>query len=234
MTSKKLIVNADDFGQSAGINKGIIRAYELGIVTSTSLMVRYPTVNDAVEYCKKNPGLGLGLHVDLGEWMYVDGDWISLYEVVSTEDLNATSAELMRQLNSFINIVGRKPTHIDSHQHIHQRENLRPLFIELAKKLDVTLRGNSGKVNYCGDFYGQNTDGSALHSAISAEGLHKIILSLPDGITELACHPGLDNDIETMYRLEREMEVKTLCDKSIADRISNMKISLCSFEGITF
>ena len=40
--TRHLIVNADDFGQSAGINRGIIEAHEHGIVTSTSLMVRWP------------------------------------------------------------------------------------------------------------------------------------------------------------------------------------------------
>ena len=53
MSSKKLIVNADDFGQSAGINSGIIRAHEEGIVTSASLMVRYATAADAAAYAKK-------------------------------------------------------------------------------------------------------------------------------------------------------------------------------------
>ena len=45
--NKKLIVNADDFGQSPGINKGIIKAREKGIVTSASLLVRYPAAVEA-------------------------------------------------------------------------------------------------------------------------------------------------------------------------------------------
>jgi predicted glycoside hydrolase/deacetylase ChbG (UPF0249 family) len=48
-TAKYLIVNADDFGQSAGINRGIIAAHEQGMVTSASLMVRWPAAHEAAD-----------------------------------------------------------------------------------------------------------------------------------------------------------------------------------------
>ncbi|HMC98912.1 MAG TPA: ChbG/HpnK family deacetylase, partial [Ferruginibacter sp.] len=62
---KQLIVNADDFGQSKGINEGIITAHEQGIVTSASLMVRYEHANDAAKLSLRNEELSVGLHVDL-------------------------------------------------------------------------------------------------------------------------------------------------------------------------
>jgi predicted glycoside hydrolase/deacetylase ChbG (UPF0249 family) len=62
-----LIVNADDFGQSDGINQGVVKAYERGIVTSASLMVRWPTASAAAVYARAHPDLSLGLHIDLGE-----------------------------------------------------------------------------------------------------------------------------------------------------------------------
>ena len=234
MAIKKLIVNADDFGQSEGINKGIIQAHEHGIVTSASLMVRYPAAIEAADYSKNNPALGIGLHIDLGEWIYNVGNWVPLYIVVSLDDISAVKNEINNQLESFYRIMGRKPTHIDSHQHIHLTESILPVVIDIAKDLDVTLRRCSKKVHYCGDFYGQSEDGSPYHSAISAEGLKKIISTLPDGITELACHPALNNDIKTMYGLERGMEVNSLCDHSVHKAIADSNIELCSFEGIAF
>src|SRR4051812_17759703 len=78
-----LIVNADDFGQSAAISRGICRAHQQGIVTSASLMVRWPDAAYAVEYCD---GLDLGLHIDLGEWTYRSGSWAVLYERVPLDD----------------------------------------------------------------------------------------------------------------------------------------------------
>lgn len=234
MSKKKLIINADDFGQSKGINNGIIKAHEQGVVTSASLMVRYPFAIDAAAYSKKNPDLGVGLHIDLGEWMYNDGNWDPLYEVVSLDNVQAVTNEINNQLESFYLIMGRKPTHIDSHQHVHLRGSINPVVINIAKELNVTLRRCSDKVNYCGDFYGQSEDGSPYHTAISVEGLKKIISTLPDGITELACHPALNNDIKTMYGMERGMEVNSLCDHSVHKEIAASNIELCSFEGIAF
>lgn len=234
MNSKKLIVNADDFGQSKGINNGIIKAHEHGIVTSASLMVRYPAAMEAAQYSKKNDKLGIGLHIDLGEWICKEGWWQALYEVVDLNDSTAVEEEIKNQLQSFYNIMGRPPTHIDSHQHLHLKEKVRPMFIQLAKELNITLRRCSELVNYCGNFYGQCKDGSPFHQAISVNGLKDIMLKLPEGITELACHPGLNNDIETMYKHEREIEVNTLCDSSIKEAISNCDIELCSFKNIPF
>ena len=65
-----LIVNADDFGLSAGVNQGIIEAHERGVVTSASLMVRWPAAVAAAAYARSHPQLAVGLHVDLGEWAY--------------------------------------------------------------------------------------------------------------------------------------------------------------------
>jgi predicted glycoside hydrolase/deacetylase ChbG (UPF0249 family) len=61
-----LIITADDFGRSPGVNRGIIAASEGGIVTSASLMVRWPAAAGAA-YARERPDLALGLHFDLGE-----------------------------------------------------------------------------------------------------------------------------------------------------------------------
>src|SRR4051794_10944670 len=70
-----LIVNADDLGYSARVNGGIFEAHQRGIVTSASLMVRWSAAAAAVAAARRCPGLSLGLHLDLGEWSYCDGEW---------------------------------------------------------------------------------------------------------------------------------------------------------------
>ena len=75
---RALIVNADDFGQSPGVNRGVIRAHERGIVTSVSLMVRWPASTEAAAYGRAHPALSVGLHVDLGEWVCRKGSWQAL------------------------------------------------------------------------------------------------------------------------------------------------------------
>src|SRR6266446_1898300 len=99
--SRRLIVNADDFGQSPGVNRGIIAAHERGIVTSASLMVRWPAAAAAAAYASTHPELSVGLHVDLRELIYRDGSWAVVYEVVPVDDRAAVAEEVGRQLDAF-------------------------------------------------------------------------------------------------------------------------------------
>lgn len=62
---RRLIVNADDFGRSQSINEAVIRAHREGILTTASLMVNEPAADEAVALARKNPGLGVGLHLAL-------------------------------------------------------------------------------------------------------------------------------------------------------------------------
>ena len=126
---RALIVNADDFGLTAGINHGIAQAHEEGIVTSASLMTEQPAAEAAAAYARAHPDLSVGLHVDLGEWKFEADEWRQLYE--RSQD---------GQLERFRELVGRDPTHLDSHQHVHLREPARSALIELAAELGVALR----------------------------------------------------------------------------------------------
>ena len=154
-TDRILIVNADDFGLSEGVNRGIMESFQKGIVTSTSLMVRWPAARQAASDAKQEPKLAVGLHFDAGEW-YLDGEeWKPYYEVVDLDDVDATLAELQRELDQFHDLMGRGPTHIDSHQHVHQREALLPGFRDFGASLGVPVRHAEKRVRYVGSFYGQ-------------------------------------------------------------------------------
>ena len=229
---RRLVVNADDFGLSQGVNRAVLAAHERGIVTSASLMVRRAAAASAVATSRAYPRLSLGLHLDLGEWRFEAGRWQPLYEVVALNDPAAVSAEAREQIERFKSLVGRNPTHLDSHQHVHCREPVRSIALQLAQELGVPLRHFSQDIAYCGDFFGQTTEGAPIPGAISVEALIKILSSLKDGITELACHPG-DWDAEeygvTMYRSERSEEVVTLCDPRVRAACVANAIELCSF-----
>ena len=80
--TRRLVVNADDLGLTAGVNDGIVEAHVRGIVTSASLMVLWPAAAGAAAYAREKPDLALGLHLDLGEWVYREGTWLPAYEVV--------------------------------------------------------------------------------------------------------------------------------------------------------
>jgi predicted glycoside hydrolase/deacetylase ChbG (UPF0249 family) len=230
--TRYLIVNADDFGQSPGVNRGIIEAHERGIVTSASLMVRWPAAALAAVYAREHPRLGVGLHLDLGEWEYRDDTWAARYEVVPPDDRQALANEVSRQLATFRDLVGRAPTHLDSHQHVHRDEPVLSILVEAAGALGAPLRFFCPHIRYCGDFYGQTGKGFPLPDAISVAGLIRVLSGLPAGFTELACHPGLGGDVDSMYRAERAEEVQALCDPRIREVVAAEGIELCSFVAL--
>ncbi len=229
---KYLIVNADDFGQSPGVNQGIIKAHECGVVTSASLMVRWPAAAEAAAYSRQRPGLSLGLHLDLGEWTYSEGAWLPLYKVTALEDPGAVLREVAEQLAAFRRLTGREPSHVDSHQHVHQREPVQSVVVELADQLGVPLRHFCRQISYCGDFYGQTAEGEPIPNRISVDGLIQILERLSPGSTELSCHPALVTDLNTLYREERVQEVKVLCAPRIRQAVTTMHVELCSFESV--
>ena len=227
-----LIVNADDFGQSAGINAGIVEAHRRGIVTSASLMVRGSAAAEAVELGRDCPALSLGLHLDLGEWVFCDSAWVPRYQVVPLDDPQAIRAEMAQQLASFQRMTRSEPTHIDSHQHVHLNEPVRAIAEEFAQALRVPLRRCHPAIRYCGDFYGQDSDGSPLPARISIDGLLGILADLPEGVVELCCHPAAAADLDTMYRAERRQELAALCEPRIRGAVEKLGIKLCSFRDI--
>ncbi len=224
-----LIVNADDFGMGRGVNDGIIKSHEHGIVTSASLMVRWPAAVEAAAYARQHPKLSVGLHIDLCEWAFVNETWQPVYEVVPTDSAPAVAEEVGRQLEAFRRLMGCHPTHLDSHQHVHRTEPVLSVMQNEARKLGVVLRSYCPDVRYCGEFYGQSDKGCQYPEGISVRGLEKILRNLPAGTTELACHPGFAQGLESAYREERGLEIETLCNPRIRSAIGEEAIVLRSF-----
>src|SRR5258707_8422221 len=186
MSAKRyLIVNADDFGHNSAVNRGVIHAHDHGIVTSASLMVRWPAAFAAAEYARNRPGLSLGLHLDFGEWTYKDDNWVPVYNVVPLDEPTALRNEVLRQLALFRTLTGRDPDHIDSHQHVHLREPARSVVLEAALELRAPVRDCTPGIRYCGRFYGQTAEGATYAAGITSDALIEILSHCPRGIPEL-------------------------------------------------
>ena len=87
-------------------------------------------------------------------------------------------------------------------------------------------------VRYSGDFYGQGGNGYPVPEAIGVESLLRIVEDLPAGITELACHPGDASGLDSMYRAERMLELRTLCDPRVREAIARAGFRLASFAEV--
>src|SRR5437879_2020588 len=185
MNLRYVIVNADDFGRSPGINDGIREAFERGVVTSASLMVRWPSSEAAAAYARRHPKLSVGLHLDLGEWVYRDQEWVQLYRLVDESDPGAVSEEISRQLETFERLMLRPPTHLDCHQHAHLKEPARSCVTAAGNRLNLPVRSITPSIQYCGRFYGQDAQNHPYPRNISVEGLLEIFSGLRPGVTEI-------------------------------------------------
>ena len=227
-----LIVNADDFGLTNGINRGIIEAHENGIVTSASLMVRYPAAEEAARYGRARSALSIGLHFEAAEWRYADGEWYAAYQVIDADDADQVCEELNRQLDAFARLLGCAPTHLDSHQHVHQSDPARSILSAKAQQLGIPVRSCSNAIAYNGNFYGQTGEGEPFPAGISPERLRAMIEALPTGWTEFGCHPGYAAGLDSIYTAEREEELRVLCLPEMREVLARNSIALRSFAAL--
>lgn len=129
----RLIINADDFGISRGVNIGIIEAAEAGVITSASTIVNLPGFADALDRAQSCPSLSLGLHLNftVGRPLTAarsltrrnTGEFYALPVLVARASLGLLDAseiarECLAQIDRMIE-SGFPPTHLDSHRHVH-------------------------------------------------------------------------------------------------------------------
>jgi chitin disaccharide deacetylase len=133
---KRLIVNADDFGLTRGVNRGIIQSHREGIVTSATIMANGEAFEDAVELARANPSLGVGVHIvlmsgravaapeKLGGLVDKKGNLPASFMQIGIKFVDAFTrsshleAEMRAQIERVLN-AGITPTHLDTHKHLH-------------------------------------------------------------------------------------------------------------------
>jgi len=133
----RIIVNADDFGLTAGVNRAIIELHQAGVLTSTTLMARAAAAEEAIDLARSTPSLGVGCHVVL-----VDGEPLRRAQKLPAL-VDPETGRFMPTLGKFLKrlLAGRIPsseieaeasaqigllrsrgialTHIDTHKHVH-------------------------------------------------------------------------------------------------------------------
>jgi chitin disaccharide deacetylase len=154
MKMKKLILNADDFGLTCGVNEAIIRAHREGVLTSATLMANGPAFEHAVELAKAHPALGVGCHLVLAGGpaiscrdaipSLVDAagrlpDSVGLFAArVSSGSIRANEIgiELRAQIEK-IRRAGIEPTHLDTHKHTHVHPVVMRALAGVARELSI-------------------------------------------------------------------------------------------------
>jgi predicted glycoside hydrolase/deacetylase ChbG (UPF0249 family) len=247
-----LIVNADDFGLTGGVSRGILEAHRDGIVTSTSALVNLPADPEREAEALAVPRLGIGLHVNL-TWgtpvspvaavpSLVDGEGRFRRDpaaVREAADLDEVRREVEAQVEAFRRRFGRLPTHLDSHHHVHRLPGIMDVVVEVALDARRPLRsqdpgfreglrrrGLATPDHFVGD--------AGAEAFWTVERLLDTLAGLPVGATELMCHPGrFDASLAwSRYGLQREVERRALSDPEVRATVERLGIRLGHFGAL--
>jgi predicted glycoside hydrolase/deacetylase ChbG (UPF0249 family) len=250
---KRLIVNADDFGRTAGVNAGTLQAHTRGIVTSATVMVLEKAAASGIrEAAERAPRLSLGLHFVLTGGSRPAAPAAKLPTLApggrfrrTREELPSklpeaeVRLELEAQIGAFQVLARKPPSHLDSHHHVALHESVALVFAAVARERSLPTRAPTEACRqvlraagvrtpdlFLDRFYGEN---------VRFETVEDLLKQLPEGTSELMCHPGFaDDELKrtSTYAQEREREVEILCDPKIRGIARAHDIVLVGFEAL--
>jgi predicted glycoside hydrolase/deacetylase ChbG (UPF0249 family) len=250
---KRLIVNADDFGRSPGVNTGVLDAHTRGIVTSATVLVLENSAARGIrEAAERGRGLSLGLHFALTgggppaaparDVLHVaPGGRFPRHREELPDRLPEAevAAELEAQIGIFECLARKPPSHLDSHHHVALHPSVGPAFAAVAKKRSLPARAASEEARRSLRAAGVKTPDRFVDTfygpGVARDVLERILEELPEGTTEVMCHPGRADDAlraASSYVDEREWEVDILCDPAIRALLRSRKIELIGFDRL--
>jgi predicted glycoside hydrolase/deacetylase ChbG (UPF0249 family) len=140
--SRYLIVNADDLGFSPEVNRGILAAYEKGVVTDASVLIKRPCAQEAMESIKKN-SFPAGIHIDLDPllgWESPGKEKLSrqaLQRMLANPTfIHEVKKEISLQIETFLD-TGVIPSHLDTHHHVHGFPQIFEPLVESMKRYQI-------------------------------------------------------------------------------------------------
>lgn len=234
----KIIINADDFGLSEGINDGIIKSHKDGVVLSTTIMANGPAYKSAVKLAKENPNLGVGIHLvaTFGKPLrndvptLVDGNG-NFKRVINGDVSHIDEHQLFLEWCTQIEKVSEDITltHFDSHHHIHLNPKLKTIIEEISIKYNIPYRGKKTvaktSVRLEESFY---KEGVTIRNIES-------LLQNNDQAFDLMVHPAyLDKPLAklTSYYNDRLIELKLLCSMELKELIDSYNVEICTYKSI--
>lgn len=247
--TRRLIVNADDFGLTRGVSAGILDAHRHGIVTSTTVLVTADIDRDQLAQALDS-GLGMGIHVNLTlgtpltpARSLVDGNGRFIRDarrVAAQADGRDVEAEVAAQLERFEKLVGRPPTHLDSHHHVGLHAPVTDVVLGAARRLGVAVRSQNGAARARArtmrlvtpdHFFGESGPDAYWSPATTLRHLR----SLPPGVSEFMSHPGRYDDAlgYSRYGRQREIELVGLGTAAARSAAAALGITLCHFGDLS-
>ena len=237
----KLIVNADDFGYSEGVNHGIISAHKNGIVTSCTVMANMPGFEHGMELIKENPTLRCGVHMTLTCYKPLLKDHKTIVdengnfvrrpseEMIKNIDLEEVYREFKAQIEKVRERI--EITHLDSHHHVHGQEYLKPVIERIANEYNLPMRQSSDmyidgvrNVKCVGNFYMDN-----VKEEYFQENLEKL---RENEVVDLMCHPAFVDAFllgSSSYNVQRAKEHKILTSDKVKKFLEENNFELVNY-----
>jgi predicted glycoside hydrolase/deacetylase ChbG (UPF0249 family) len=251
----KLIVNADDFGYSERISTGILRAHRDGIVTATTLMTNAPHTGGAAKLARANPSLDIGVHLvvtfsrptgDIKRYRSLvdaDGKFYGPKELMSRDiDREEALLEYRAQYRKARQLLGRAPSHLDSHHWVHDHPALEWAIGELARETGAAARVHSDEQRDRLRARGVRTPDHfarefQYEGKVGIDSLRALLerIATTSGVTELMCHPGEPDEglaKRSGYARERATELATLTDPRVRAAVKDLGITLATFADL--
>jgi predicted glycoside hydrolase/deacetylase ChbG (UPF0249 family) len=247
-----IIINADDFGISGSVCAGIVQAIRSGCVTATSAMVCVPGATDHIaRWSEMIPGcIGAHLQLTSGRPILPASEIPSLVQVngvfpVSRREVRAPKrAEVIAEWEAQIEVLvrlGIRPTHIDSHHHVHRLPEVRDAYYEIVSQHGVPARSADPEITERLRGMGVPCTDKTLLGWFGGEvSVLSLLAVIMDGVrgcsdgsvVEVMSHPGLvDDELRRVSRYveERETELAVLCDPRLRESLQKESLSLCRF-----
>ncbi len=251
----KLIVNADDFGYSERISTGILRAHRDGIVTATTLMTKAPHTDGAAKLARTNPSFDVGVHLVLtfdrptGDVARLrtlvdkDGKFFRPKELLAQNiDREEALLEYRVQYQKARRLLGRAPSHLDSHHWVHDHPALEWAIGELARETGAAVRVHSDEQRDRLRARGLRTPDHfarefQYEGKVGIDSLLALLerIAMTSGVTELMCHPGEPDEglaKRSGYARERATELATLTDPQVRAAVKDLGITLATFADL--
>jgi predicted glycoside hydrolase/deacetylase ChbG (UPF0249 family) len=252
----RLIVNADDFGYTPGVTRGILRAHRDGIVTATTLMANAPDTEGAAEAARTAKTLDVGVHLvftygrpltaadRVPSLVTATGEFPRVTDLLRSGRPTAEEAlvEARAQYEHVRRLLGRDPTHVDTHHWVHDLPALEDAVLALAKETGIAARTHDGRQRARFRDAGVRTPDRFVreYQHTGKIGLERLIgllevLSEDGGTIELMCHPGEpDEALRTgsSYAAERGVELDALTDPSARQAIARLGIELVDYRAL--
>jgi chitin disaccharide deacetylase len=243
--TRRLIVNADDFGLTPGVSAGILSAHHHGIVTSTTLLAT-AAIDPEQLAALRDSGLGVGIHVNLTlgrplsngrSLVDADGRFVrDASHAASRADARDVEREVNAQVEKFAYLMRREPTHLDTHHHVGLLAPVTDVVLEAARRLGVAVRSQNATARARAltaglrtpdHFFGESGPGAYWSLARTLAHLR----ALPAGVSEFMTHPGWCDDAlsYSRYGRQRETEMIGLGTSSARAAASSLGITLCHF-----